>query len=133
MLAVPALTVTPLLTALDKVPSVAVSVYAVVLALSILQPANVATPDTAVLGFAVHVNVAPPGVVSANVTELESDVTVLPPASCTVTTGCAPNAVPPVAFADGCVLKTSFDAVEAFTANADEVALVIVVDDADNV
>ena len=44
-------------------PSVAVSVY--VPALSIAQPANVATPADAALGFAVHVNVAPAGVVIA--------------------------------------------------------------------
>ena len=52
-----------------------------------LQPANVATPATAAFGFAVHTNVAAPAVVIANVTELVFPVTVLPPRSCTVTTG----------------------------------------------
>ena len=73
------------LTADVKAPSVAVNVY--VPATSILHPANVATPATAVFGLAVQVNVAPAGVVSVNVTGLVLPVTVLPAASCTVTTG----------------------------------------------
>ncbi len=78
-------TVIDVLTALVNDPSVAVSVYVPVL--SIAQPAKVATPLDAGFGFTVQVNVAPFAAVSASVTELESEVTVLPPASCTVTTG----------------------------------------------
>ena len=43
-----------------------------------------------------HANVAPAGFVIANVTELVSPVTVLPPRSCTFTTGGVPKATPPV-------------------------------------
>lgn len=60
-----------------------------------LQPATVATPATAVLGFGVQVRVAPAGVVMARVTAAVL-VVVLPPASWTVTTCCVPNALPPV-------------------------------------
>ncbi len=44
---------------------------------------------------------------SASVTVLEKPVTVLPPASTAVTTGCVGNCVPPVAPPPGCVVKTS--------------------------
>jgi hypothetical protein len=78
-----------------KLGSVAVSVY--VPARSILQPTNVATPDTAVSGFAlVQLKSAPAGVVIASVTAVTLLVTVLPPASWIATTGWVPNAVPPV-------------------------------------
>lgn len=74
--------------------------------MSTLQPVNVAIPAPAAFGFAVQVSVAPAGVVRANVTLLASDVTVLPLASCTVTTGWVPNAVPPVE-PPGCVVKAN--------------------------
>src|ERR1700719_63852 len=63
-----------------------------------LQPANVATPNTAGSGFVVHPKVAEPGGgVMVNVTELESVVTGFPAASSTVTCGCVANATPLVA------------------------------------
>ena len=90
-------------------PLVAVSVYPVP-ALSILQPAKVSTPATAGFGFVVHVSVPPPGFVPiASVIDAVLPVTVLPPASCTVTTGCVPNAAPPVELA-GELVKASFAA-----------------------
>ena len=59
----------------------------------------------------VHASVAEPGTVSANSTELPSVVTVLPPASCTLTTGWTANATPPVEPVGlGCVVKASFAA-----------------------
>src|SRR5947208_3279142 len=73
------------LTGAVNVPSVAVSVY--VLASSMLQPAKVATPATAVTGLAEHASTSPAGVVIANVTALVSVVTVLPPTSVMLTTG----------------------------------------------
>ncbi len=57
-----------------------------------------------------HVSVAPLAAVSASVTELESAVTVFPPASCTVTTGWVPSVVPAVAVAEGWVVNASFAA-----------------------
>jgi hypothetical protein len=72
-----------------------------------LQPAKVATPEEAALGFVVQVRVAPAGVVMLRVTEAVLEVTVLPTASWTVTTGWVPKAVPPVEL-DGLVVKTSF-------------------------
>ena len=64
--------------------------------MSTLQPANVATPTTTVFGLAVQDSVAPPGVVSARVTEPEYDVSVPPKKSWTVTVGWEARAVPPV-------------------------------------
>ena len=77
-------------------------------ALSILQPANVATPATAVSGFAVHDSVAPPDVVSASVTAVTLLVTVLPTESSIATTGCVVNGTPPVPVVPGCVVNASF-------------------------
>ena len=57
-----------------------------------LQPANATTPEVGVVGFAVHVRLAPLGVVRARVTESSAEMTVLPPASRTVTAGWAANA-----------------------------------------
>src|SRR3954454_1546870 len=56
-----------------------------------LQPANVATPATAVTVLVVQASVAPAGAVIANSTSLVSLLTVLPAASWTVTTGCVPK------------------------------------------
>src|SRR5207244_3990281 len=89
--------VKPLLVAVNP-PSTACSVF--VPARSILQPANVATPaDTATVAF-VQVSAAPAGVegcvmVNATVPALVV-VTVLPPRSCTATTGWVVDATPPV-------------------------------------
>jgi hypothetical protein len=94
--AAPALMANEPLVALVRPDDDAVSVYVPVL--STLQPAKVAMPDAADFGFAVQVSVALPGVVRASVTEAVLEVIVLPPASCTVTTGCVPNAIPPVEF-----------------------------------
>src|SRR3954451_7832713 len=57
-----------------------------------LQPANVATPATAVTVLVVQASVAPAGVVIARSTSLVSLLTVLPAASWTVMTGCVANA-----------------------------------------
>jgi hypothetical protein len=105
--ALPTETVSDELCADVNAPSAAVSVY--VPARSMEQFANVATPATAAFGFVVHDKFAPAGVVIVKVTELVSLVTVLPPASCTATTGCVPNAVPPVEL-DGCVVNATFAA-----------------------
>ena len=77
--------------------------------MSILQPAKVATPEEAVLGFVEQVSVAPAGVVMLRVIKTLLEVTVLPAASCTATTGCVPKVVPPVEL-DGFVVKASFAA-----------------------
>ena len=64
-----------------------------------LQPAKVTTPATAAFALAVQVRAAPAvplPLVIARVTELVSVATVLPPRSCTVTTGWVPKATPPV-------------------------------------
>jgi len=71
--------------------------------LLILQPAKVATPELALVGFAVHVRVAP---VMLKVTEAVLVVTVLPAASWTVTTGWAAKAVAAVEL-EGLVVKAS--------------------------
>src|SRR5262245_59014743 len=79
------------------------------------QPVNAATPAVAANELPpVHDNVAPAGVVNANDTVLVSVGTVLPPASWTATTGCVPNAVPPVEF-EGCVVKPSITAAPTVT------------------
>jgi len=75
--------------------------------LSTAHPENAATPELTGFGLAVHVRVPVPPVI-ARVTELVlSPVTVLPPASCTVTTGWVANATPPV-LPLGLVVKASF-------------------------
>ena len=77
----------------------AVSVYPLP-SVSILQPANVAIPDTAALGLAVHVKAAPDvpvPAVMASVTGVVLEVTVLPYASRIVTFGCDVQATPTVA------------------------------------
>jgi hypothetical protein len=66
-------------------------------ALSILQPAKVATPEEALKGSVVHVSAAPAVPVPAVIVKLieaEKPVAVFPPASCAVTTGCVPKATP---------------------------------------
>jgi hypothetical protein len=74
-----------------------------------LQAANAATPEDAGKGFVVHVRAAPAvpvPLVIASCIEAELLVTVFPPASSTVTTGCVDHAVPPVP-PPGCVVKTN--------------------------
>ena len=77
--------------------------------MSIERPLNVATPleaDT----VAVPLKVPVLGLVPmASVIDAELPVTVLPPASCTVTTGCGPKAVPPVELS-GLVVNASLAA-----------------------
>ena len=67
--------------------------------LSILQPAKVAMPELAALGFVVQVNTAPavpvPAVID-KVTLAELVVTVFPKASWTATFGWTVHATPPV-------------------------------------
>ena len=74
--------------------------------MSILQAAKVADPEAALVGLAAQVRVAPPGDVMVRVTEALLVVTVLPPASWTVTTGCVAKAVE-LAELEGLVVKTS--------------------------
>ena len=110
LLAGPTVIVRLVLTALVSPLAAAVSVY--VPGLSILQPAKVATPETAALGFAVQVRVAPAGVVMVSVTEALLEVTVLPRPSWMATAGCVPKAIPPVEL-EGFVVKPSLVAVPA--------------------
>jgi hypothetical protein len=78
--------------------------------LLMLRPVNVDTPEVA-LRVAVPESVPLDGlVVMARAIDAELPVTVLPPASWTVTTGCAVHAVPPVP-PPGCVVKASLAAV----------------------
>src|ERR1700720_2562630 len=74
-----------------------------------LQPLKVATPPEAALGLAVQARVAPAGVVMASNTPEVSVVTVLPAASCTVTTGCVANPTV-LAAPTGWVVKASLAA-----------------------
>ena len=70
------------------------------------HPAKEATPATADLGFAVQVRTAPAGVVMLRVTEAVLEVTVLPPASWTATTGWVAKAMPAMV-SEGSVVKSS--------------------------
>jgi hypothetical protein len=74
-------------------------------AVPIRHPAKLATPEEALVGFWVHVSVAPPDVM-LRVIEVLLLVTVLPPASWTVTTGCVVNTTLR-AVLDGDVVKAS--------------------------
>jgi len=74
--------------------------------LSMVQPAKLATPETAVMGFVVQARVAPAGVVMVRLTGVVLKVMVLPPASWTATSGWVPNATLPVEL-DGWVMKAS--------------------------
>src|SRR5664280_378326 len=85
------------------------------------QPANVSTPATAAFGLAVQVRIAPPGVVIARVIEVVAVVTVLPPASWTVTVGWLVQAVPPVP-PPGCAVKASLFAAPTVMLNVPLVA-----------
>ena len=88
----------------------------------VLASVSVATPATAVTGLVVQVSVPDPGFVPiARVTLEVFPVTVLPNASCTVTTGWVDHAAPPVPPVV-CVVKASFAATPAVTLNVDEVA-----------
>ena len=69
-----------------------------------LQPAKVATPATALLGFAVQERIAPAGVVNVRATGAVLEVAVLPPASRTITTGCVAKTTPLVE-SEGLVVK----------------------------
>jgi hypothetical protein len=91
--------------------------------LSTLQPAKVATPANALTGLVAQVRVAPAGVVMLRVIEAALLVTVFPPASWTVTTGCVPKAVPPVE-PEGLLVKASWVADPALTVKLALTALV---------
>jgi len=74
-----------------------------------LTPLKVATPDVAFSGLVVTVSVPLLGFVPVDkVMELVAVVTVLPPASCTVTIGWVDRADPPVPL-PGCVMKANLD------------------------
>jgi hypothetical protein len=107
-----------------EVNPVAAAVNVYVPAKSILQPTNVATPETAVNGFAlVQLKTELPGTVIVNVTGLELVVTVLPPASCTFTTGCVAKATL-LAASLGCVVNATFVAEPTVIATDELVARV---------
>src|SRR4029077_2411472 len=76
---------------------------------TILQPAKVATPLEAATGLVVQVSVAPlPGCVAiASATDADDVVTVLPPLSSTVTTGCCVQVAALALEPLGCVVNTS--------------------------
>ena len=96
----------------------AVNVYPLP-ALSIAQPANVATPRLGTWGFAVHVNPAPAVpvlLVMVSVIDAELFATGVPLASSTVTAGCWAQAVPPVP-PPGCVVNANC-AAAPYTLNA---------------
>jgi hypothetical protein len=100
----PTLIVREALTPAVRPGEVAVSVY--VPALSIWQPAKVATPATAATGLAVQARVAPAGVVMAKVSAAVLEVIVFTPASWMLTRGWVAKSAPPVD-PDGLVVKTS--------------------------
>lgn len=92
------------LVAAVREPDVAVSVYKP--AWLTRQPVKVATPATALFGFDPQfVSDPPPVPLSVSSTDAVLLVTVLPPASLTVTTGCLPNAVLRAVFS-GVVVNT---------------------------
>ena len=99
--------------------------------MSMAQPEKLATPKVVV---ALQPESVPlDGLVPmAKVIEADEEVTVLPPASWTVTCGCAVKAVPPVAPA-GWVEKASLAAAPTVTVIEFEVAPVSPDDDADRV
>ena len=85
------------------------------------SPLNVATPVPVLTATVLVPLRVPPGpalVWIASVTSCAVPVTVLPPASCSVTAGCVlnadPNADPPVPF-PGCVVNANFDAAPTVT------------------
>ena len=84
-----------------------------------LQPAKVATPELAASGLVVQLRVAPPGVVSASVTDEVSVLTTLPSASSTDTAGWVANAVWLMAVELGSVVNASFAAAPALTTVSD--------------
>ena len=71
-------------------------------------------PEKSATPFTAFIDVVPPKVpvpvVSVRVIEFVAPVTVLPPASWTVTTGCVAKATPATVLADGCVVNASFAA-----------------------
>jgi hypothetical protein len=101
-----------LVVAVAKLPEVAVNTLSEPTK-SILNPLPLksATPATAFI-VTVPPN-APEPVVRLNVTDAVELVTVLPLASCIVTTGCVAKATPDAVLADGCVVKATLLAVPA--------------------
>jgi hypothetical protein len=97
-----------------------------------LHAAKVATPDEAAVVVAVHSSLLPPPLVAAKLTFDVSVVTTFPPASSIETTGCVAKAVPPVAFPEGGVVKTStfetpVDTVTKVVAEVSPVAVAVIV------
>src|SRR5271170_2957181 len=80
------------------------------------QPLKATTPSVSVCEQP-EITPAPP--LAVNVTVELSEVTVLPPASSTVTSGWAVNGVPPVAAGEGSVVNTSWAGVPTVTLNAE--------------
>ncbi|MCX5760856.1 MAG: hypothetical protein NTW72_05035, partial [Gemmatimonadetes bacterium] len=80
----------------------------------VLHPENVAIPLTDVTGLVVHVGVGEPWV-GGNVSWMLAllEVTVLPLASCTFTTGCTAHAAPAMPVVLGWVVKASLAAAPA--------------------
>jgi hypothetical protein len=78
------------------------------------QPLKVTIPADS---FPTQFEMVPEPPLAVKVTVDASEVTVLPPASSTVTTGCWAKAVPPLAVADGWVVKASWCAVPTVTSN----------------
>src|ERR1039458_5558033 len=95
-----------------------------------LQPANVATPATALRGLVVHASVPAP-VAIASVTDAELVVSTSPEESSIFTTGWTPSVAPPVD-AVGCVVKATLVGVPA-TLKAELDAAVSPLDAADSV
>src|ERR1700694_2659009 len=86
-----------------------------------LQPAKEATPATAAFGLDVQARMAPAGVVMARVTLELLPVAVLPPESCTVTTGWVAKTVE-LAEPTGCVVKANLAAMPELTVRVELIA-----------
>jgi hypothetical protein len=91
-----------------------------------LTPANVATPATAAT---VVVPDSDPELMPSD-TDAVEEVTVLPKASCTVTTGCVLKATPAKVGVEGCVVNANCDGAPAVIAKVDDVAEVNADDEA---
>ncbi len=92
--------------------------------MSMLHPANVATPELAARGLEVQLSTAPFGVVSARVTEELFVVITFPKLSSTDTEGWVANAVWLVAAELGCVENATLNAGPGLTVTVVLTALV---------
>ena len=130
--ATPMATLKPLLIAVAKAPSLAVTVYPLPARVT-AHPENVTTPELSVCVQPESVApLEPVAGVTASATVDESVVTTLPLASSTLTTGCTESAKPPFE-PPGWVAKTSWVANPVDTLNAVLVATVNNLSDAVNV